>query len=506
MTPELARAVHAYPRAHARRAAGRAARGRARRARAGEPAGHDRPSSPTGGASSRSRSSAGRRGSTRCRRARASAAPRCAPRATRRAERASAPRATARIPRATYRLQLHRDFTFADATRARAVPRAAGHQPRLLLAVSCARGRAARTATTSSTTTRSTRRSADARGLRRASSTTLRAHGMGHAARPGAEPHGRAGRRQRVVAGRARERAGRRATPTSSTSTGSRSTATLDGKVLLPVLGDHYGDVLERGELALAFDAGAGAFARRATTSTASRSTRASIRACSSARCACATAADATAQRELASVCRAHSRRLPARDDARRRRACRAPPRQGRCTSAHLAALVRRARRRSRAAIERAVSWLNGTPGERELRRAARAARGAGLPARVLARRRRRDQLPPLLRHQRPGGAAHGGRARVRGDARAGARAGRGRQGRRAAHRPSRRPVRSRRSIPAPAASATRTASASPPRRPRRPAGAAALRRGGEDRRRRTSACPRAGRSTAPPATASPTS
>jgi (1->4)-alpha-D-glucan 1-alpha-D-glucosylmutase len=33
----------------------------------------------------------------------------------------------------------------------------------------------------------------------------------------------------------------------------------LRGKVLLPVLGDHYGDVLERGELALAFDAVKGA-------------------------------------------------------------------------------------------------------------------------------------------------------------------------------------------------------------------------------------------------------
>jgi len=34
----------------------------------------------------------------------------------------------------------------------------------------------------------------------------------------------------------------------------------LRGKVLVPVLGDHYGIVLERGELRLAFDAGAGAF------------------------------------------------------------------------------------------------------------------------------------------------------------------------------------------------------------------------------------------------------
>lgn len=34
----------------------------------------------------------------------------------------------------------------------------------------------------------------------------------------------------------------------------------LRGKVLLPLLGDHYGSVLQRGELALAFDAGSGEF------------------------------------------------------------------------------------------------------------------------------------------------------------------------------------------------------------------------------------------------------
>ena len=35
---------------------------------------------------------------------------------------------------------------------------------------------------------------------------------------------------------------------------------TLRGKVLLPVLGDHYGNVLGRGELVLAFDADHGNF------------------------------------------------------------------------------------------------------------------------------------------------------------------------------------------------------------------------------------------------------
>ena len=78
----------------------------------------------------------------------------------------------------------------------------------------------------------------------------------------------------------------------------------------------------------------------------------------------------------------------------------------------------------------------------RRARRAARAARGAGLPPRVLARGGRRDQLPALLRHQRPGRAAHGARGGVRGDARPGARPGGGRRGRRPAHRPPRRPVR----------------------------------------------------------------
>src|SRR3546814_5075668 len=38
---------------------------------------------------------------------------------------------------------------------------------------------------------------------------------------------------------------------------------TLRGKVLLPVLGDHYGAILEKGELALAFEADRGSFCIR---------------------------------------------------------------------------------------------------------------------------------------------------------------------------------------------------------------------------------------------------
>ena len=96
---------------------------------------------------------------------------------------------------------------------------------------------------------------------------------------------------------------------------------------------------------------------------------------------------------------------------ARRRRRARAWPsaaRQGRAQAPARA----RSRARSPAvarAIERAVAGAQRPRRRpRELRRAARAARAPGLPARLLARGRRRDQLPPLLRHQRPRGAAHG--------------------------------------------------------------------------------------------------
>ncbi len=58
----------------------------------------------------------------------------------------------------------------------------------------------------------------------------------------------------------------------------------LAGKVLVPVLGDHYGAVLERGELRARVRARTPARSRCATTSTGFRSTRASTRRCSSTR------------------------------------------------------------------------------------------------------------------------------------------------------------------------------------------------------------------------------
>ena len=70
-----------------------------------------------------------------------------------------------------------------------------------------------------------------------------------------AQPHGHR-HREPLVDRRARERPVERPRALSSTSTGSRSRSELDNKVLVPVLGDQYGAVLERGELKLVRDGG----------------------------------------------------------------------------------------------------------------------------------------------------------------------------------------------------------------------------------------------------------
>ena len=120
------------------------------------------------------------------------------------------------------------------------------------------------------------------------------------------------------------------------------------------------------------------------------------------------------AHAELLAVARAaarHGRRRHRSAAAHfpRRRGAEAPARRTR----------RRPRRASREAIERAVALLNGTPGTaRQLRDAAPHARGAGLPARPLARGGERHQLSPLLRHQRPRRAARRGSGRLRPHAR----------------------------------------------------------------------------------------
>ena len=159
-----------------------------------------------------------------------------------------------------------------------------------------------------------------------------------------------------------------------------------------------------------------------------------------------------------------------------------------------------------------AVQRHAGRPAQ--LRPAGRPARAPVLPPGVLAGRPRRDQLPPLLRHQRPGRAEHGARGGLRGRPRAWScgwwprarSTGCGSTTPTACTTPRstsagsrsitpwpgppglRRPAPARRA-PTGTRSKARCASASPPRlgRAGRPAGPAAVRRRREDPRRATS-------------------
>ena len=163
-----------------------------------------------------------------------------------------APSATGRrIPVSTYRLQFHAGFTFADARGARCRTSTRSASRTLLLAVPAGACRAARTATTSPIRRAQPgdRHRGGVRGVRRRAARAR--HGPG--ARRRAEPHGHRAVGEPLVEGRARERPELALRASSSTSTGSRSSRSSHDKVLLPILGDQYGAVLERGELQLAF-------------------------------------------------------------------------------------------------------------------------------------------------------------------------------------------------------------------------------------------------------------
>ena len=427
--------VHRLPRAHAARASDGAAGGRARRGRAGEPAGTDRRASElapqAAGATSSDCGDDARFAASapRCSRAqRADARGRCTHR--RGAARASRAPPTACSCTASSR--------FDDATRIVPYLARAGRQPRLLLAVP-ARARRQHARLRHRRPRRAQPRDRRRGGLRRASRGAARAR-HGPAARHRAQPHGRARRRQRLVAGRAGERRRPRATRATSTSTGQPLDARRSpARCCCRCSATTTATVLERGELRAALRGRRRRASRCATTSTASRSTRATtprvlLRAPARAR--------ATPTRRATRCARiADGLRAPA--GARRaatRRAWPSAPRQGTAQGAARRARAPTTRRSQR--IGASVAALNGRRRARASTRCTSCSR-PGLPPRLLARGRRRDQLPALLRHQRPGRAAHGARGGVRGDARAASLelAARGR-GRRPAHRPPRRPVR----------------------------------------------------------------
>ena len=205
--------------------------------------------------------------------------------------------------------------------------------------------------------------------------------------------------------------------------------AALQAKLLLPILGDQYGRVLERGELQLAFVDGAARAqvlrpraadqpdVRRRASYSARRRAADRARSAPTARTLHEFLSILTSLQNLPPL---HARRDPERDG-------RAAAREG--SGARPAGAARR-RSPGRAAtqIDAARHAVQRRAGQsRQLRRAARAARGAGLPAVVLAHGVARDQLPALLRRQHAGRAARRGSGGLRRDARAARRAARGR-------------------------------------------------------------------------------
>ena len=239
----------------------------------------------------------------------------------------------------------------------------------------------------------------------------------------------------------------------------------LENKVLVPVLGDQYGEVLERGELR------ARARGRRLPRQycehrfpVAPRAGAAHSSAIASTSCAPSSAPSDVHLQELAEhphrareagAARRGRRRTQGRRARARKRGGQAPPgRAVRGEPAHRARSSTRtcASSTARPAIRAASicsTELLDTP---------------GLSARALARRRRGDQLPPLLRHQLARRHPHGGRARLRRHAPARLPPDRRGQGHRPAHRSPRRAVHAVGLLPPPAA-ARATGSTSSSRR-----------------------------------------
>ena len=300
------------------------------------------------------------------------ARPRTAPRPSPR----DALKRSARIPRATYRLQLHRDFTFARRDATRALSRRAGRQPRLLLAVPARARRAARTATTSSITRRSIPRSARAT-ISSASSAALRAPRHGADPRHRAQPHGRAwAPTTRGGWTCSRTAPASSVSPTTSTSTGSRPIRDLAGKVLRAGAGRPLRHRARARRAQLALRRRRRRVRGAATTSIACRSIRATIRALLGTRARGDRRARSRQRRAptVASLVGAFGD-LPPRDSG--------TPAQRR---AHAARKRRRSRPGSRGSplehprsptrSSRTLRQLNGTPGDAaQLRRTARAAR-----------------------------------------------------------------------------------------------------------------------------------
>ena len=217
---------------------------------------------------------------------------RCARRRSARGARRPPASASARIPRATYRAAAPRRVHLR-ATRPRSCPTSrARRQPRLLLALP-ARAARQHARLRHRRPQRAQPRDRHARRTSTRFVAALRAHGMGqmldivpnHMGVLGADNAWWLDVLENGPASALRRLLRHRLAPADR--------AHLANQVLLPVLGDHYGVVLERGELKLALRGRRAASFACATTTTASRSTRASTRASSRAPCARSSRGDA---------------------------------------------------------------------------------------------------------------------------------------------------------------------------------------------------------------------
>ena len=368
------------PRAHARRAHARADGGRAGRGGAGERARRRGRASQLAAQAPAAVGGAGRAIRASGEHARV-ALPRSAARA---AARQAAGPTEARIPRATYRLQLHGELHVPRRDAARPLPRRTRREPRVLLAVPArARRQHARLRHRRPRRAR-TRRSARARTSTR-SWRTLRAHGMGQLMDIVPNHMGVHGRGQRAGGWTCSRTAPPRRSPTSSTSTGTRRAPHLADRVLLPVLGEHYG---ARARATASCSCASSPATRRVRRlvlrpSPADRPAHVSARPrARAARARCAGVSRAS--------CADAARNLPARGELPPRPECVAPAQSNRAKDVQRRALARARAAPTRTwprASRRAVAAVNGTPGDPASFDALHdAARGAGLPARVLAR------------------------------------------------------------------------------------------------------------------------
>ena len=196
-----------------------------------------------------------------------------------------------------------------------------------------------------------------------------------------------------------------------STSTGQPVKAELAGKVLLPILGDQYGAVLDSGQLRLELDgrgfsvryydtvlpAGAALLRAHPRPPPGRAAGPAGRRAPRAGRAQVADRWFATHSPRAEHGRRSNARRRGKEIETGRMRLGAARPRRRRCAEF----------------VEENVRLFNGTPGDpRSFDLLDEPAGRAGLPGRLLARGRRGDQLPAVLRHQRAGRHPHGGARR----------------------------------------------------------------------------------------------